>query len=153
MPPASIRVATASLMSSVATSAPGATCEKRDGNAAARFHALDRAPDRGSQAPAVRDQDDVGCEHVHQALHVTRGDGGEEPLHDLLLLGAAHLHPGAPRGHVSARPVRDLPDRRRGLVHGLSDLVVRHVEHLAQHEDRALAHRRTRTGLNPARGS
>lgn len=55
------------------------------------------------QAPAVGDEDDVGRVHVHQALHVSHGKGGEEPLHDLLLLGAAHLHARPPRGQMSAR--------------------------------------------------
>jgi hypothetical protein len=39
---------------------------------------------------------------------------------------------------VSARPVCNLPDRCGRLADGFSDLVVRHVEHLAHHEDRAL---------------
>jgi hypothetical protein len=39
---------------------------------------------------------------------------------------------------VALRAVRDLPNRGRGLAEGLRDLVVRHVEDLAQHEDHAL---------------
>jgi energy-coupling factor transporter ATP-binding protein EcfA2 len=41
--------------------------------------------------PAVRDEDDVRREHVHQALHVTGDEGEAEPLHDPLLLGTAHV--------------------------------------------------------------
>src|ERR1019366_2812309 len=42
--------------------------------------ALDRVPGRGRQASAVRDQDDIRREHVHQGLQVTCGEGEEESL-------------------------------------------------------------------------
>jgi hypothetical protein len=51
-----------------------------------------------------------------------------------LLLGSVHLHPRPPRRDVLAGTVRDLPDRGRGLAHHLGDLMVRRLEHLAQHE-------------------
>ena len=35
-------------------------------------------------------------------------------------------------------PMRDLPNRRRGLADGIRDLVVRHIEDFAQHEDSSL---------------
>src|SRR5215212_9641198 len=41
-----------------------------------------------------------------------------------------------PSGHVFPGPVGDLPDRTRRLVDRCSDVGVRHLEDLAQHEDR-----------------
>ena len=65
-------------------------------------------------------------------------DRGQEPLDDRLLLGPVHLHPRPARGHVLPRAVGDLPHGGRRLADRLRDLVVRHVEHLAQHEHRPL---------------
>jgi hypothetical protein len=60
--------------------------------------------------------------------------GRHELLDGGLLLGSVHLHPWPPRRDVLAGTVRDLPYRGRGLAHHLGDLLVRRLEHLAQHE-------------------
>ena len=52
------------------------------------FRALDRAASSGDQAAAVGDDDDVGREDVEEALQVAVPDGGEEPVHGLLLLAS-----------------------------------------------------------------
>ena len=45
------------------------------------------------------------------------------------------------RRHMVFRTMGDLPHRRGRLVDRLGDLVVGHVEHLAQHEHRSLGRR------------
>ena len=72
-------------------------------------------------------------------MQVALSDGGQEPVHDLLLLGRADRHPRAPSRDVVASPVGDLPDGGGRLADRLRDLVVRGVEHLAKHEHGALA--------------
>ena len=77
------------------------------------FRALDRTTGRGDHAAAVGDDDDVGREDVEQALQVAVADGGEEPVHGLLLLGRADRHSRAPSRDVVAGAVGDLADGGR----------------------------------------
>ena len=60
---------------------------RADQEAGHPFRTLDRTASGGDAAAAVGDDDDVGSEDVEQALQVAVSDGGEEPVHDLLLLG------------------------------------------------------------------
>ena len=108
-----------------------------------RRHRRGRRPDAGPRPPRRRRRRPARRRARARPSGPARrrSDRGEEPVDDLLLLGAVDLHPRSPRGHVLARAVRDLPDRRRRLADRLGDLVVRHVEDLAQHEDRALGRR------------
>jgi RNA polymerase sigma factor (sigma-70 family) len=54
-------------------------------------------------SPDVADDIEL-AESVSIAMLTVLETLGEEPLHDLLLLGATYLHPRTPRRHVSARP-------------------------------------------------
>ena len=94
-----------------------------------------------AHSPTVGDEQDVGREHVDQRLEVTGVGGDPEPLEHRRVLGAVDPLPRAPGGHVLAGPVGDLAHGRGGAVDALGDLVVGHVEHLAQHEHRALDRR------------
>src|SRR3712207_8239543 len=62
-------------------------------------------------------------------------DLGEEPLHDLVLLGRADRHPRPASGDVFASAVGDLPDSRRRLADGLRDLL-RSEEHTSELQSR-----------------
>ena len=97
-------------------------------------------PEDGSQrglahSPTVGDEQDVGGEHVDERLEVTGVGGDAEPLEDGRVLDAVDPLARAAGGHVLAGPVGDLAHGGRGSVDAVGDLVVGHVEHLAQHED------------------
>ena len=86
--------------------------------------------ERRDQAASVGDDDDVGREHVEETVKVTVSDGGEEPVHDLLVLRRADWNPRASSRDMFASPVRESGGRRRGLPDRLRDLVVGGLEHL-----------------------
>ena len=97
---------------------------------------FDRTTGRGDQATAIGGQDDVGREHVEEALQIAEPDGGKEPIEGHLLLGRADRHTRVPGRHVIAGPVGDLADGCGRLAHRLGDLLVGRIEHFAQHETR-----------------
>ena len=97
-------------LSQTALASKSAVRRPRDQEAGHPFGTLDRTTSSGDQAAAVGDDDDVGGEDVEEALQVAVSDGGEEPVHGLLLLGRADRHPRAPSRDVVAGPVGDLAD-------------------------------------------
>ena len=74
-------------------------------------------------------------------LQIARFGRPLERLERVSGLGRGNDPARSARRDVCPRPVRDLADRGRALVDGFRDLVVRQVEHLAQHEHRPLGRR------------
>lgn len=100
--------------------------------------AVDRGLDGGDQPTTVGDHYDVGRHDLHELLQLAGPQRTQESLQHLPLLGPADLHTRPSGGDVLARPPRDLADRGRRLPDGLGDLVLRHLEDLAEHEHRPL---------------
>ena len=115
------------------------TCARRAMNAATFSAPLRGLRAAGNEASAVGDQHHFGGEQFHQPLHVARGDGGHELLDSCQLLRSIHLHPWPPRRDVLVGSVCDLADRGRALAHHFCDLLVRRLEHLAEHEHGTLS--------------
>ncbi|MGA5452022.1 hypothetical protein ACPCVO_35850 [Streptomyces umbrinus] len=89
---------------------------------------LDAAPARWSSAAWPRRQRrHRDPRPVQQLLQVASADRGQEPLHDGLLFGRAHLHVRPPRGPVLPCSVGDLPRRRRCLADRCPDLAATHA--------------------------
>src|SRR3954467_13961857 len=97
-PARSIRPAGAPFSQTVPTSASGAIVRKRESRVATRSRATTgrrtaaASPPPGPRAPgppaaAVRDQHDVGREHVEQHLNVAGPQRRQETVDDPLLLG------------------------------------------------------------------
>ena len=79
-----------------------------------------------------------GASNSMSVIDVTADGRGEEPLGGFALLDAVGLESRSPGLDVFAGPVRRLPHRGLGTLDGLADLGVAEVEHLLQHEHRAL---------------
>src|SRR5918998_825433 len=94
---------------------------------------------RGSRAAApLRRPDDIRVEHRDKALEVALGDCLRERSHGAIVLVARGREARALALDVTAGARGELPHRLGRAADHLGDVAERHVEHVVQHERRAL---------------
>jgi hypothetical protein len=94
---------------------------------------------RGARAPAaVRGPDDIWVEHRDKALEVAVGDRLRERSHGAIVLLARGSEARALALDVAAGARGKLTHRLGLAADHLGDVGERHVEHIVQHERRAL---------------